>query len=149
MGTTLTYMFYAAGLILALLPIVIDFIAQKRNPNRHKKPKWYIITVVIIAIFLLGVGGFKVHVDAVEKTHTDSLQNASKTKIDTLNANVKAIQGYLTAVKDSDKQFEEYLFDGFKIKRNKSDNRPIVIGNMDNRHTNNTHINKADNVDIH
>lgn len=141
MGATLTYMYYIAGLFLAALPIIIEFFTRKNGTP--KKPTWYIWSIIITIVFLLSVGGYKVHSDNKEKRTNDSTKLANEKTVSKLSANVDSIKIFLSAVKDSDKRFEDTLFTVFNIKRNYKTNQPIFIGKIDNSHTNYIHMKHA------
>jgi hypothetical protein len=130
------YMNSFLGIIAIILPLL--FIPEL------KKSKWYIIFCIVSGLILLWLGIDKISRDGKDRSINDKRRIADSITISKLNINVNSLAKTIKKNTESDSVFKKELRSKFKIVD--SANMPVSI---DNRHTNYTHISKADKVDIH
>jgi hypothetical protein len=148
-GVVLECLFFGLTLALSIIPFVVELFLRRNQRDLKNKPKWYKPMILLIIVSIVIIGFFKTISDTNSKQKTDSLIASSKFKIDTLNQKVDTLTINIDSIKIRDSVFQKTLLSKFNIKRDELTNQPIFIGVVDNRHTNNTRIHSAENVDIH
>jgi len=108
--------FYVLGLLLAALPIIIEF-HLKQSPQ-SKKPTSYKIFILFIVLCLFILGIVKILKDYGSQQTEIGYRISSKRQIESLSTGINSISISFKYSRDSTKKFQDSLLKDFGIIRN-------------------------------